>query len=225
VEPSELRIIIEGLIFASSEPVSEGKIVEVVSIASKAEVKNMLKELVEHFRSSDHGFELAEVAGGYQFRTRPELAPWVRRLRPKRQWRLSRPALETLAIIAYRQPVTRMDIESIRGVDCGGVIHTLMAYQLIRILGRKDTPGRPILYGTTKRFLEMFNLKNLSSLPSLREIEEMSGEPEIQEELREMTEVAEDQALAERAPDQEAQEAPAPEGLKEDEGSSEAQGA
>jgi len=222
VEASELRIIIEGIIFASSEPVSEGRIADIVSIAEKAEVRSALIDLVEHFRSSGHGFELVEVAGGYQFQTRSELAPWVRRLRPKRQWRLSRPALETLAIIAYRQPVTRLEMESIRGVDCGGVVHTLMAYQLIRMLGRKDAPGRPILYGTTKKFLETFNLKNLSALPSLREIDEIVGEPEIQEELREMAEVAEEQALAESAPEQEGREAPAPEGGTEDEEAPEA---
>jgi segregation and condensation protein B len=116
---------------------------------------------------------LKEVAGGYQFRTRPEHTEWIKKLIQPRPPRLSKAALETLAIIAYKQPLIRSDIEHIRGVDCGGVIRALLERKLIRVLGRKEIPGRPLIYATTKRFLEVFDLKDLKDLPTPKEIDEM----------------------------------------------------
>src|SRR5262245_58676526 len=113
---------------------------------------------------------LVEVAGGYQFRTAPEHAEWVRRLFQQKPWRLTRPTLETLAIIAYKQPITRAEIEAIRGVDVDSVLASLLSRKLIRIVGRKDVIGRPLLYGTTRQFLEVFGLRDLNGLPALGEL-------------------------------------------------------
>lgn len=123
--------------------------------------------------------EIRRVAGGYQFCTRPDLAAWIRRYRAGRPPALSAAALETLAVVAYRQPVTKAEIDAVRGVDAGGVLKGLLERKLIRIVGRKEVPGRPILYGTTKRFLEVFHLKDLSELPTLEEMRALrpEGEP------------------------------------------------
>ena len=116
------------------------------------------------------------MAGGYQLRTRPEYADYLRRLGHSRPFKFSRPALETLAIIAYRQPVTRSEIEYLRGVDSGSVLKTLLEKRLLRILGKKDVPGKPMIYGTTREFLELFGLPDLSALPTLREFSELVPE-------------------------------------------------
>jgi segregation and condensation protein B len=121
----------------------------------------------------NRAFQIVEVAGGYQFRTRPELGSWILKLKRQRGVKLSQASLEALAIIAYKQPVTRAEIEYVRGVDSGAVLRGLVEKRLLKILGRKDVPGRPLLYGTSKRFLEVFGLKDLTSLPNLREIQEM----------------------------------------------------
>ena len=122
-------------------------------------------------------FYLHEVAGGYQVRTRPEYTPWIKRLIQPRPFRLSKAALETLATVAYKQPIIRSDVEQVRGVDCGGVLKVLLERGLIRVLGRKEIPGRPLIYGTTKRFLEVFDLKTLKDLPTPKEIEELGNAP------------------------------------------------
>jgi segregation and condensation protein B len=119
---------------------------------------------------------LEEVAGGFQFRTRAEHVDWVRRLNKSRPFRFSRAALETLAIVAYRQPVTRAEIEYLRGVDSGGVVKTLLDRHLVRILGKKDIAGRPMIYGTTREFLELFGLRDLAALPTLKEFSEITPE-------------------------------------------------
>jgi segregation and condensation protein B len=121
------------------------------------------------------GFYLDEVAGGYQIRTRPRYTDWIKKLIQPKPLRLSKPALETLVIIAYKQPIIRSDIEHLRGVDCGGVIRVLLERKLIRVLGRKEIAGRPLIYATTKRFLEIFDLKNLRDLPTPKEIEELAA--------------------------------------------------
>ena len=113
------------------------------------------------------------MAGGYQFRSRPENADYLRRLTKSKTVKFSQSALETLAIIAYRQPITRAEIEYLRGVDSGGVVKNLLEKKLLKILGKKDIPGKPLIYGTSREFLELFNLKDLSSLPSLKEIQEL----------------------------------------------------
>ncbi len=148
-------------------------------------IRTCILELQSEFARPERGIFLAEIAKGYQFRTREENGDYVRRLVKTKISRFSQSALENLAIIAYRQPITRAEIEYLRGVDSGGVLKTLLEKKLIKILGKKDIPGRPLIYGTTRYFLEMFSLKDLKSLPTLREIEDLAGEGiyEQQEEL------------------------------------------
>jgi segregation and condensation protein B len=139
-------------------------------------VEKALDQLSGHYREGISGIVLHEVAGGWQLRTSPDNADFARRFLRVRPQRLTRAALETLAIVAYRQPVTRPEIEEIRGVDCGAVVKALLERRLVKILGKKEEPGRPILYGTTREFLEFFALKDLASLPTLREFHELSEE-------------------------------------------------
>jgi segregation and condensation protein B len=148
-------------------------------------IRTCILDLQADYDNPDRGIFLAEVAKRYQFRTREENGDFVRRLVKTKSSRFSQSALETLAITAYRQPITRAEIEYLRGVDSGGVIKTLLEKKLIKILGKKDIPGRPLIYGTTRYFLEMFSLRDLKSLPTLREIEDLAGEGifEQQEEL------------------------------------------
>jgi segregation and condensation protein B len=172
VENRQLKAIIESLIFVSETPLSLERMKEVLGEVNKKDIQRLVSELIEEYQqAADRGFYLIEVAEGYQFRTRPELADWIRKLKKTKPSSLSQPALETLAIIAYRQPVTRMDVEKIRSVDCGGVLRTLLEKKLIQIIGRKDLPGKPLVYGTSKKFLEVFGLKDLASLPTLKDLE------------------------------------------------------
>lgn len=173
-----LKTIIEGLLFVSSEPLTLDKIAAVVEGASKERIQKVLDELEVEYDEMGRAFALKPVAGGYQFRTRPDLSSYILQLKKKSPTRLSRAALETLAVIAYRQPVLRAEIEKIRGVDVGGILKTLMEKGLVRGAGRKDLPGRPIIYGTTKRFLETFDLPSLDALPSLEEMESLGPDDE-----------------------------------------------
>jgi len=175
LDTSELKVIVESLIFVSETPIRAERIAETLDV-EKGRVQRVLRELVEEYQRLARGFTLEEVAAGYQFRTRPEHVEWVRRLNKTRPFRFSRAALETLAIIAYRQPITRAEIEFLRGVDSGGVVKTLLDRHLIRILGKKDIPGRPMIYGTTRDFLELFGLRDLSALPTLKEFSEIPAE-------------------------------------------------
>ncbi len=180
---SRVKAILEALIFVSESPLSLERMAGVLPDCPRKALRESLAELVREYEEKrDGALEIVQVAGGYQVRTRPEFGPWIGKLRQQRFTRLSRAALETLAIIAYRQPVTRAEIESIRGVDAGGVLGTLLERRLLRILGRKEVPGRPILYGTTQEFLELFGLKSLKELPTLREIEGMFRDEEEREE-------------------------------------------
>lgn len=176
-----LRGILESLLCAHGEPLSADKVVEVVAGVGRAEVGRAFSELRDEYESNGRGFRLVQVAGGYQLRTAPEHAEYVRRLLRERPVRLTRPMLETLAIVAYKQLVTRAEIEAIRGVDVDSVLSTLLERRLIRIAGRKEAPGRPLLYGTSPEFLEVFGLKDLSELPTLRELAdvEIQATPEI----------------------------------------------
>lgn len=169
-----LKYILESLLFVSSTPLSMDRLKRAVPEVDTKAIKDALEALGQEYETRGGGFLLHHVAGGYQLRTRPDFAQWIKRLHQSRPVRLSKPALETLAIIAYRQPALRSDIEYIRGVDCGGVLKLLMEKQLVRVLGRdKEKAGRPMIYATTKRFLEIFDLKDLSELPTLKEIEEL----------------------------------------------------
>jgi segregation and condensation protein B len=175
-----LKPILESLLFVADEPLALDRLAEMLTEADKSAIRNALRDLAEEYDRRDGGICLTEVAGGFQIRTRPEYHPWVRQLLKPPPSRLSRPALETLAIIAYKQPIIRADIEHIRGVDCGGVLRMLLEKKLIRVLGRRDIPGRPMIYGTTRHFLEVFELKDLKDLPSPKEIEALG--PAVTEE-------------------------------------------
>ena len=170
---SDLRKNIEALIFVSESPLKVDRIAEIVE-AKKGEVKKCLEALQAEYLEADRGILLEEVGEGFQFRSRPECSDAIQQLVKTRPFRFSRAALETLAIIAYRQPVTRAEVEYLRGVDSGGVFKTLLEKQLIRILGKKDVPGRPLIYGTSKEFLEFFGMRDLSALPTLKEFSDLS---------------------------------------------------
>ena len=178
VAERELKAILESLLFVSPEPLPVTRLVAVLGDVTKAEVERVLRSLGDDLEQDGRGVRLAEIAGGYRFVTKQEYAPWIKRLdKAKAAAKLSRSALESLAIIAYKQPLVRSEIEEIRGVETSGVIRTLLERKLVRIVGRKEVPGRPIMYGTTKFFLEHFGLKDLSQLPPLREFKEL-GESE-----------------------------------------------
>jgi segregation and condensation protein B len=173
--------IVEALVLGAPEPVSAQKIAEVVPGLEAEDARALVAELGREYEEQGRAFEIWEVAGGYQLRTRPEYASYLRLLHRERPLRLSRAALETLAVVAYRQPVTRAEIEAVRGVEADAVLKSLLDRHLVRIAGHREVPGRPMLYGTTRRFLEVFGLTRLDDLPTLREMEELlapaAGEP------------------------------------------------
>lgn len=177
MEDHEIKPILEALLFVSSDPLSLDRMHTVLDRVEKSRIKSLLLQLEQEFMLSNRGFHLVEVAGGYQFVTRSDLAPWIKEMeRARAAARLSKPGLETLAIVAYKQPVTRGEIEMIRGVDAAGVLKTLLDRKLIKIVGRKEVPGRPMLYGTTRTFLKYLGLPDLASLPTLKEFAEIADE-------------------------------------------------
>jgi len=174
---SDLKPILESLIFVSDAPLSLDRICTLLEEFERTDIRSSLAELTDDYRQRGGAVFLAEVGGGYQFRTLPEYADYLKRLTRVKAPKFSQSAMETLSIIAYRQPITRAEVEYLRGVDCGGVLKTLLEKRLIRILGKKDIPGKPLIYGTTKEFLEIFSLKDLASLPTLREIQDLGERP------------------------------------------------
>lgn len=176
----ELKGMLEALLFVHHEPLSVERLVAVLGQIETTEVRDALDALQLDYDREGRGLQLVERAGGFQLVTRPDYAPWIKRLdKTKAIPKLSRSALETLAIIAYRQPLVRAEIEEIRRVETAGVLRTLLERKLIRIVGRKEVPGRPILYGTTKDFLKQFGLRDLSELPPLREIKELGDSDQV----------------------------------------------
>jgi segregation and condensation protein B len=173
----DLKNIIESLLFVAEEPLGPERLKKILEPADAGAISDAVAALKADYDSRQGGFYLAEVAGGYQFRTRPEYTAWIRRIVAPKPVRLSRAALETLAIIAYKQPIIRSDVEHIRGVDCGGVLRQLLERKLVRVLGRREIPGRPLIYATTRKFLETFDLKDLKDLPTPKEIEEFGKAP------------------------------------------------
>jgi len=165
--------VLEALILAAEEPIGAGRLADVVPGLTPARARELARELGDDYERDGRAFEVWEVAGGYQIRTRSEYSAYVRQLQKERPLRLSRAALETLAVIAYKQPVTRAEVEHVRGVDAGAVLRSLVERRLVRIAGHREVPGRPMLYGTSRRFLEVFGLSGLDDLPTLREIEEL----------------------------------------------------
>lgn len=171
MERKELKNIIECLLFFSDKPLSIDKLAKIIEIDNYDEIEGAVEELKTEYETRNSGLQVLNIAQGYQICTRSEFSKWVGKLyKSQTAFKLSLPALETLSIIAYKQPITRGEIEKIRGVDASCVLGTLLERKLIRILGRKKVPGRPILYGTTQEFLRYFGLKDLSEIPSLEEI-------------------------------------------------------
>jgi segregation and condensation protein B len=202
----DLKNIVESLLFVAEEPLGPERLKKILEPAEAGAIADAVAALRADYELRQGGFYLAEVAGGYQFRTRPEYTSWIRRLVDPKPVRLSKAALETLAIIAYKQPIIRSDVEHIRGVDCGGVLRQLLERKLIRVLGRKEIAGRPLIYATTRKFLETFDLKDLKDLPTPKEIEEFGKAPL---EARGNIAIEPDDEAAAPAPDAETTEEPA----------------
>jgi segregation and condensation protein B len=175
MEEHELTAVIEALLFVSGEPISLDKLAEVLEETETDRIRQALDRLRQNYDAAGRGLQIVEVAGGYQIATRSECAPWIKALEKiKSATRLSRSGLETLAIVAYKQPVTRGEIEAIRGVDSAGVLKTLLERRIVKIVGRREGLGRPMLYGTTREFLHYFGLKDLSELPAMKEFKEVA---------------------------------------------------
>lgn len=165
---AEPLAIVEGLLFASDGPLEAERIRDVLDLGDTAEARALVETLRERYAREDGALAIAEVAGGYRMVTRPELAPWLVRLaRARTRVRLSRAALEALAIVAYKQPVSRPEIDAVRGVNSEGVLDNLLERRLVRIAGRKEAPGRPYLFETTREFLVAFGLRDLADLPKV----------------------------------------------------------
>ncbi len=183
MEDQELKSAIEAVLFIAGNPVSVDKLKNLFGDATQEQIEAQLARLRQDYDNRSAGIMLAEIAGGYQLATRPENAAWLRKFRSvKASARLSKPALETLAIVAYKQPITRTEAEVIRGVNIGGIMRNLMERRLVKIVGKKDVPGKPMLYGTTPEFLQYFGLKDLSALPTLKEFQDLEEGEEVMEE-------------------------------------------
>lgn len=215
IDGRELKAILEAVLFVSPEPVPVARLMSILGTFSKAEVVQALGILTHDLDQDGRGIQVVQVAGGYRLVTKQEYGPWLKRMdKAKAAQKLSRSALESLAIIAYKQPLVRSEIEEIRGVETSGVLRTLCERKLVRIVGRKDVPGRPIMYGTTKFFLEHFGLQDLSQLPPLREFKELgdseqallpieeesltvneSSEPRYSDELSAPSDLAENESV------------------------------
>ena len=179
VSNNHVRGVIEALLFISEKPVMLEQMKEVIEGVSTSDMRECIMSLKSEYEGKDSGIAIVEIAGGYQMLSNPHYASYVKKFyRTRRKERLSKPALETLAIVAYKQPVTRLDVELIRGVNSDGVSAHLLSKGLIKIAGRKDVPGRPYIYGTTKEFLEYFGLKSLDDLPKLEDFSSLQPEAE-----------------------------------------------
>ncbi|MBI5141209.1 MAG: SMC-Scp complex subunit ScpB [Nitrospirae bacterium] len=187
------KSILEALLFVSTEPLVPAQVKELLDGVTELEVSVMIEELASDYDERGSGIQIAKVAGGYQMMTRLECSPWLRKLKTVTvSNKLSQAALETLAIIAYKQPIIKAELDQIRGVGSDGVLKTLLDRRLIKIFGRKEMPGRPLLYGTATEFLRYFGLRDIAELPTLRDMEDIAGATETPhpsiEEIREMGE-------------------------------------
>ena len=179
MEHEEIKAIIENILLAADQPVNEGQLQSLLPDGTeKSTLKSILEELVDEYKSRN--LQILQVAEGYQLCTRHDYSDWVRKfLKFDKTTKLSQPSLDTLAIIAYKQPLTRTEVEAIRGVDSSGVVRTLLEKKVISPSGRKKVPGRPIMYRTTRKFLEYFGLKDLSDLPTLEDFKESALENQV----------------------------------------------
>lgn len=178
IEPPKAELLIpvvEAVLFAADRPLSVTDLEQIVG-ATPSQIRAALQVLRDSGIARGAGIRVDEVAGGYQFRTQPKTMEWVSRLQDIKPVRLSNAAVETLSIIAYRQPVTRHGVEELRGVDCGGMVRNLVHRGLVKTMGRSDAVGRPLMYGTTSEFLEFFGMRDLSDLPALRDVREMQAD-------------------------------------------------
>ncbi|HXX53540.1 MAG TPA: SMC-Scp complex subunit ScpB [Thermodesulfovibrionales bacterium] len=169
MENGQNKSLLEALLFLSGEPLTASSLKTITEL-EEPEIYRLMNELIGEYRARDGGLLLAEIANGYQMVTNPHYAPWVKKLTGSEATRLSLAALETLAIIAYKQPIIKAEVEQVRGVNSDGVIRTLLEKRLIKIMGKKEAPGKPLLYGTTKDFLQYFGLKDLAELPTLKDL-------------------------------------------------------
>jgi len=181
MERSEQLRIVEALVLACPEPLSAKRLAAIVPDCTPELARELVGELNRSYENHDRAFEIWEVSGGYQIRTRAEFSGYLQQLQAQRPLRLSRAALETLSIVAYKQPATRAEVEEVRGVESGAVLRTLLDRRLVRLAGHRDVPGRPMLYATTPRFLEVFGLESVKDLPRLRELDELAREQGIEE--------------------------------------------
>jgi segregation and condensation protein B len=165
-----LRSVLESLLFSTAEPVTLARLVQLLPAWEKKEIEQALQAMADEYQTEERGFRLHQVSAGWQIRTARANADYVKALHQQKPQRLTRASLETLAVVAYRQPVTKAEIEAIRGVDVSGVLTTLLDRRLIRVAGRKEVVGRPLLFSTTSEFLEVFGLKDLAALPTLDEL-------------------------------------------------------
>jgi len=176
---NNLKAVIEALLFASDKPLPLERMRNALDNMDAAQIRGILEELKNDYEKSERGVRIAEIAGGFQIITAPSFAPFLKKLYKDRHAdKLSKPALETLAIIAYKQPVTKLEVESLRSVNVDGVFYSLMDKGLIRVAGRKKAPGRPKVYGTTAQFLEYFGLKSLEELPKIENFQTALSEKE-----------------------------------------------
>ena len=174
LEPDKIRAIIEAILLTTDAPVTPGRLVSIFDGLNGRDIRTAIDDLKEHYQTAGHAFTIIEIAGGYQLASRQEYGAWVRKFHTdKTQPRLSQAALETLSIVAFKQPITRVEVDSIRGVNSSGVLRNLMEFGLIRISGRSDEIGKPMLFGTTRDFLILFGLKSLADLPKPKELEEL----------------------------------------------------
>jgi len=184
IAPEKLREIIEAILVTADAPVTPGRLLALFDGLNGRDIREAIDALKNHYDEAGHAFTIAEVAGGFLLATRQDYGPWLRKFHDRGQVRLSQAALETLAIVAFKQPVTRAELEAVRGVNSGGVLHTLMELNLIRIAGHSEAIGRPMLFATTREFLVHFGLKSLADLPRPREIEELLTEGEKRAQQR-----------------------------------------
>ncbi len=178
LDPGELRGIVEAVLMTSDAPVTPGRLEAVVKGVKGSQLRQAVRELNESYREGGHAMTIAEIAGGYQVVTLKEFAPWLRKFHDRGHVRLSQAALETLAIVAFKQPVTRIEVDNLRGVDSAGVVRNLLELDLVRIVGRSEGIGRPMLFGTTRHFMTHFGLRSLADLPKPKELEELLAEGE-----------------------------------------------
>lgn len=190
--PGQAKRVLEALLFASSKPITVPEIRKVMKFLSAQDVEGLMAQLKEEYAQGGRSFEVLEVAGGYEIATQKEYAPWIFKIEmQKKAKQVTQSALETLSILAYKQPGTRAEIEELRGVDVSGVMNTLLERGLIKIVGKKEVPGRPFMYGTTEKFLEHFGLKSLQDLPNIEEIKNLVEKSVKKEELLGRTNIVE----------------------------------